>query len=944
MSAFNLQVLINLVDRLSGPLQEPIRRLQDLENQANRVNQSMNTMQTGASLMAGGLGIAAPLIVSAREAINFEDKMAEVRKVFDELENPKAFAEMGADITRLSNVIPMVATDLAEIGSFAAASKLEPTREGILQMIEDSAKMGVAFDMTAEEAGSALAGMRNIFQLTETGVVELGDAVNYLGNNTSARARDMVNFLNRAGAVGKQAGLTAMQTAALGNAFLALKTPPEIAARAVSQGLIPSLQTATRQGTKFAEAAEMIGLTAEKIQASMQMDAQGTILDVLERINKTDNKMIVLTDLFGVGWADDIAKLSGSMDVYYKALGLVSDKTKYAGSMEKEYQGRINTTKTQLKLLTNNIFNVAGAMGDVYLPLISGAAKGMGKLAQGIFEWTQKHPALVRMIMFTALALSLLTMTVGAGIFAMGLFGFMAANASAGLTLLKLHAAAAQTRITALRNSLVARITGGWIPSTTAQMQMFGGATTLNQIALQGLKQAFLGAARAAWAFLAPILANPITWMVVAVLALGAAFVVLYQRSEAFRSAVQAGLAPLIVSWRRFLGMIDLLKKSFSGLAESVAKALKFDDAQKMFFTFLGWIMFGVGFVLGFIVGLATMVVTKVLDTFSAVFLIFSGLFTWLHGVLTGNSKLIQQGQRQMLEGIHQLWKTLLGNTIQAVVTWVPKIWKAFTDWLPKALKALKDFALDLFDAGAHLVSGLIDGIKSKITGAVDAIKGVGNGIMGQFKKALGIQSPSRVFKGFGAHLMEGLTLGIEGTARKAADATRKAALGVMGAAALTLPVSVAAPARVLAPAALEQSKDVSTKVPAAVTQSKVTPAALQVPAVTRKQIPQVPEVVQAVSPVLQKVNQIPEIPELESPVTTADGQSKTPALEKQVLKTVTLQAPAKKEKPEGVAAAEPAPASMNFAGATIIFQMPEGSAQDQLAAFAALLQSLKKD
>ncbi|GEM50030.1 phage tail tape measure protein [Deinococcus cellulosilyticus] len=913
MSVFNLQVLINLVDRLSGPLQEPIRRLQELERQSNRVTQSMQNMQTGASLMAGGLGLAAPLIFGANEAINFEDKLADVRKVMDELENHQVFQKMGADLRRMSNVIPMTAQDLTEIGAFAAASKLEDTRKGVLRMIEDSAKMGVAFDMSAADSGEALAGLRNIFGLTEDGVVELGDAVNYLGNNTSARARDMVNFLNRAGAVGKQVGLTAMQTAALGNAFLALRTPPEIAARAVTQGLIPSLQTATRQGKKFEEAARSIGLTAQEIQDSMKMDPQGTILDVLERVNKSDNKMLVLTDMFGVGWADDIAKLAGSMDVYYKALGLVSDKTKYAGSMQKEYEGRINTTKTQLKLLWNGITNVGGALGDTFLPYIKQGVLWTNKLGQGIFELTQKHPTLTRMITFGMIAVALLTLAIGGTIFALGMFGFMAANASAGLTLLKMKAADARTYITALRNSLVARITGGWIPSTTAQMQMFGGATTLNQIALQGLRQAFLGAARAAWAFLAPILANPITWVVVAVLALAAAFVVLYQRSEAFRQAVQNGLAPLQVAWRRFLGTVELLKKSFSGLAESVAKALKFDSAQKMFFTFLGWIMFGVGFVLGFIVGLATMVVTKVLDTFSAVFLIFSGLFTWLHGVLTGNSKLIQQGQKQFLDGIHLLWKTLLGNTIQAVVTWVPKIWKAFTDWLPGALKAIKDWSTDLFHAGAHLVSGLIDGVKSKITGAVDAIKGVGNGIMTQFKKALGIQSPSRVFKGFGIHLMEGLSLGIEGTAKKAADATKKAALGVMGAAALTLPVSVAAPATLQAPARVQQS-----------------------------QVLQGSAALQATHPVLQKVSQIPEIPELENPVMDAQGQVKT-ALEHHELKTVSLQAPAKKEKEE--AAQKPADqglATMNFAGATIIFQMPEGSSQDQLAAFAALLQSLK--
>lgn len=890
MSFFNLQVLISLVDRLSGPLQEPIQRLQQLQEQSERVDRSMRMMQTGAGLAGAGAVMAAPLVVSAREAINFEDKMAEVRKVMDELENPKAFAEMGADITRLSNDIPMLATDLAEIGSFAAASKLEPSREGVLRMIEDSAKMGVAFDMTAEEAGSALAGMRSIFEMSEKQVVKLGDAVNYLGNNTSARARDMVNFLSRAGAVGKQVGLTAQQTAALGNAFLVLKTPPEIAARAVTQALIPSLQTATRQGKKFEQAANLIGLSAQQIQDGMRMDAQGTILDVLDRVSRADNKMLVLTDMFGVGFADDIAKLAGSMGVYRKALGLVGDESKYAGSMEKEYQGRINTTKTQLMLLKNGIFNIAGAMGDVYLPLISRAAKFTQSTAKAIFEWTQRNPLLVRAIMYSALVISLLTMALGGTILAMGVFGFATANASAGLIILKGQLAAAQVRVLALRNALIARVTGGWIPSTAAQMAMFGGATSLNQIALMGLKQALLQATRAAWAFIAPILANPITWLVVGVLALAGAFVYFWRTSETFRNGISQIFAPLTEAWAGVrLAWVQLMTVFSGGNPALDSQAKDLSRWGSMWRDLVNFVIYWAVYLLTFISLIAGDIALTFVNSLSGLITFIAGAFNIIKGIFTGDMTLIQLGLQQAGAGIQAIWdNSLLKPLVAGVYEWGPAIMEGFG----AAMNELWAMGAQWLQVGQSWMSSLWQGIKGKWSEFADGAKNLGwnivEGITGGLiqnpnaataagaaadsvtrtvKGKWDINSPSRVFMGLGSYAMQGLTHGIQQGTLGALGATKRMAAGVVGAAALSIP-GVAL---------------------ASVSAQEVDAATSMAPA------------------------------------------------------TASLQVQGSKENAVAVESKQSSAGStLSFAGATIVFQMPEGSTQDQLAAFAALLQSLR--
>ncbi|GHT97832.1 hypothetical protein FACS1894126_2590 [Alphaproteobacteria bacterium] len=83
---------------------------------------------------------------------------------------------------------------------------------------ESVAKMSTAFDMTAEEAGNAMAQLSNVFQIPITELTQLGDAVNHLSNNTAAKAKDIVPALNRAGGSVRQFGLSAQHQRDVGSA------------------------------------------------------------------------------------------------------------------------------------------------------------------------------------------------------------------------------------------------------------------------------------------------------------------------------------------------------------------------------------------------------------------------------------------------------------------------------------------------------------------------------------------------------------------------------------------------------------------------------------------------------------------------------------------------------------------------------------------------------
>ena len=65
-----------------------------------------------------------------------------------------------------------------------------------------------------------------------------------------AKASDLLNIANRAGSTAKLFGLSGARLNALGATFLALKTPPEVAATGIN-ALLMKLSTADKQNERF---------------------------------------------------------------------------------------------------------------------------------------------------------------------------------------------------------------------------------------------------------------------------------------------------------------------------------------------------------------------------------------------------------------------------------------------------------------------------------------------------------------------------------------------------------------------------------------------------------------------------------------------------------------------------------------------------------------------
>lgn len=205
---------------------------QRLAGQLQRTNQLRANSARRSELqgqIAGTIGIAYAASVPVKKAIEFESSMADIRKVV-EMTEPE-LKVLGKSILDMSANMPMAASGIGEI--VAAAGQSGVAKNELLKFTQAAVKMGIAFDMTGEEAGQTMASWRAGMGITQTQVESLADAINHLDTNMNASAKNISEVVQRQGAVAKAAGLSAIQTAALSAALLNSGAAPEIAATAL---------------------------------------------------------------------------------------------------------------------------------------------------------------------------------------------------------------------------------------------------------------------------------------------------------------------------------------------------------------------------------------------------------------------------------------------------------------------------------------------------------------------------------------------------------------------------------------------------------------------------------------------------------------------------------------------------------------------------------------
>lgn len=435
MEVFSVLATMNLVDMMSSPLDKINKTIGTSKEQLKSMDTQINSVLTNAMFP---LAIAAGAVVTALgscvgSAVEFESAMADVAKVVN-FTSQTELKGMESAILDMSTKIPMAADGIAAI--IASAGQSGVAKENLTEFAEQAAKMGVAFDLTGDQAGKMMADWRAGMGLSLRQTYDLADAVNHLSNNMNATAPALGEVLQRAGTLGMVAGGLETEVAALGAAFLSAGASPEIAATALKKFTM-TLTKSTAMTEKQVQAFKSLGFDAVELAKRMQGDAKGAITDVLTALSKFPEYThgAMLTEMFGEESIGAIAPLLKNMDTLTNAFELVSDKTKYAGSMQAEFEVRSKTVANAIQLLQNKLKKLSIIIGNYLLPAVSAIISLFSGIT-GVITKIIDNP-LGQIFIETAGAISLAALALSGYLLAVKYGGFVLGFFTKGLAAVK---------------------------------------------------------------------------------------------------------------------------------------------------------------------------------------------------------------------------------------------------------------------------------------------------------------------------------------------------------------------------------------------------------------------------------------------------------------------------------------------------------------------------
>ncbi|PPB60464.1 phage tail tape measure protein [Campylobacter hyointestinalis] len=411
MQETNIGISIGLAFKGLGELSKINGAFANFKNgisQAKEALKGLNTVKLGAlqeqitstkkvlfSELTSNLGNLANSVaigVPIKLAIDDEAAFANVKKYVDDTD--ENLAKLKSQMRDLSGELGSSFSDIANIA--AGGGKINLNGDELVKYTRLLSTASVAFEMTADNVAKAANNMKVGFKLKDVGELnKFFDVVNLLDNKiTNANASDILEATSLTAGNANILGLKDKEAAAFASAMLSTGKATSVVGTSLN-ALYTKLSMADKQGKNFQEALNKIGLDSTYLKTALQKDAAGAITLFLEQLSKADKSKQsgLLYDLIGGNFGDDIAGLLGNIDGLKEALAY-ANSSESKGSMNKELQTKLETTKSGIEKLTQSWRNLGSAIGDTFLPLSNSIANILSGVAKWLSQLNSQFPRL----------------------------------------------------------------------------------------------------------------------------------------------------------------------------------------------------------------------------------------------------------------------------------------------------------------------------------------------------------------------------------------------------------------------------------------------------------------------------------------------------------------------------------------------------------------------
>ena len=317
-----------------------------------------------------GVPAAASVFTVIKASKDLEDEM------FNMLRTTNLTIEGARDLIlqfrNIATQAPLTAKELASLAYQAGQLGIRGA-PALREVAVTAAMMGRVTETSAEAAVQALGKAAGIFGWTTDQIASnarrWGSVVNELGNTTNATTQMIIDAFNRIAPAGRALGLTESQVLALSASVAALGPS---ASRAGTQ-MASALFQMSKNGQKVAQ---LLGMSFDEFSKRMSQPGGpiGVLVDVLKAINSLPpgiQRNQVALEIFGSSGSKAILAIAGSIDQVLKNLQTAESEWVLMQSLQKEFEKTAMSTSGQMQILTNNVLEVALALGDAVLPVLN---------------------------------------------------------------------------------------------------------------------------------------------------------------------------------------------------------------------------------------------------------------------------------------------------------------------------------------------------------------------------------------------------------------------------------------------------------------------------------------------------------------------------------------------------------------------------------------------
>ena len=676
-----------------------MKKIAELNGKIEKMNDRISKVESARAGAATRMAVGTALVGGALTAtvgpyMEVEDAMLDVAKVTDFTD--EGLKQFDAQIAHLTKTIPQTHGELLQLAAAGATAGIE--QENLVGFTENAAKMQVAYGISAAEAGEMMGKWKSGMGLTMEQTYALADATNALADTNAAEAAQIGDVLKRYGALGKMAGITETQLAAMAATVIGSGRSSEEATTGI-KAFMNALGKGKSMSKAQMDAFMGVGIDPEQIQKDLIKDGPKAIMGALQTIrDRVPPEMMneYLGVMFGQEAAGAIGPMLGNLELLQTNFDKVAEKANYAGSVENEFNNRNKATSAQLQLAKNALNESAIALGKELAPYILKAAKAASEFLQKLTDWIKENPELTKQIIKIGGSIALGTIALNGLMF--GVTSVIGPILKLGKGLLWLRKGFVFLRGAQAAGGapgLFARMKGALV-NLGGSIKTFGSASAGALTKIGGAIKAFGSASVGALTKIGGAIKAAGVASVGAITKLGGAIKTFGIASVGAFTKIGSGIkAAGIAAGGAFLKLGGAIK-TFGIAAVAIIKAIGVAALTSPIILIIAAIVAAVA--------LAVYLIIKYWDKIKAAWQVCVEAFA--------------AGLAWWADAFSSAWE------------WVKKAWNALVDWFSAAWDSFSSWFGDVWNSLVETLGGIWDAITGSASAAWEGIKGIVSGVI----------------------------------------------------------------------------------------------------------------------------------------------------------------------------------------------------------------------